>query len=193
MLGKDIANHWLYAAYILDLATILYCGDHTFSTFTIGLPCSEERSPFCGKIELSPDAVCSPERFCGCMENFWNGHEVWILRINFSTDAPGRIVVGPSYLRTNIETLSDAWGPAWSVSPYSEDDACLRITQYNIGKGSVIPWEVTEAHQIDLRGARLCHWLPYRLMQDSAVTDAATKFIDLDLSRSRRLRESRSY
>ena len=85
-----------------------------------------------------------------CLAGLLGNRKIWV----FCNDAT--FPVQDLYLKTDIETLADVWGPVWKVKqPHSHD----LIAQYNVGNGSIIPWpEASGVHPVLAEHQRLCHW-----------------------------------
>ena len=161
-------------AILTDLAVLMYAAAHTSGT---GRPVSIDSEPkapsfpFASDVSLlSGDQVML--RSMTCLNGFLNGRKAWIIRPRTSAygETLREIPENTCWnLSTNIETLSDIWGPIWKVSGRSSTG----ILQYAMGSGSIVPWkpenaklvgtdEYTDEYQVQ-RSERLCHWLPFDL------------------------------
>lgn len=60
------------------------------------------------------------------------------------------------YLKTEIGTFADVFGPVWGVQDRWQPDL---ISRYNVGGGSILPWPFDASVHPELQeGERLCHW-----------------------------------
>ena len=179
---RTLSDSWALTAKCLDLATVLYCGGHTFSALQSGLP-SYGTSLFSGNIQIAPGYNCSPERLDGCMKDFWNGKDIWILKLN-SSAIETALAVGSAHslrqpailLQADIATLSDIWGPAQPV--LLEGGAFSQVVRYNVGNGYMFPWDGEVVDAVSREGMRLCHWLPRGLSRADAFVDPPSESAD---------------
>lgn len=85
-----------------------------------------------------------------CLAPLLGNRDVWVF---------GHVKLHSSptlYLRTDIETFADVWGPVWKVK---DDHEPNKIARYNVGEGSIIPWPFDpRIHPAIAKYERLCHW-----------------------------------
>jgi hypothetical protein len=139
-------------AYLLDIATVSFCGAHlepfdevyfdrVSPTSHYRIPCDAHGSV----IDLQP-------RIFQCLEGFLQGRPVWA----FSTGAPSvELFNKPLYLSTTPDEFANVWGPMWrSVSP-RDNEITLR---YMVSPGFIIPWRRTPGQPTLLPNEVHCHW-----------------------------------
>ena len=177
-----LSDSWALTAKCLDLATVLCCGGHTFSVSQSRLP-NYGSSFFSGDIHFAPRYSCSPERLKGCMKDFWNGNDIWILTLNPSALETAPVVRSAHSLRqpatllqADIATLSDIWGPAQPV--FLESGIRSQVVRYNVGNGHMFPWDEEIVDNVRREGMRLCHWLPRDLSRADAFVDPTSESTD---------------
>ena len=91
----------------------------------------------------------------------------------------------PYYLQASIGALGDMWGPVWSAS-LGDLDSESTSQLYNIGNGTIFPWPWSpEAGISEIPvGVRVCHWLPFNLLEE--IESATPAFGLLEGSREER-------
>ena len=150
---------WRCACRVLDLGVLAYEGAHV-SNFdeqflanrsdTFELP---ERSLALPYTEIPTQLLKSIQyRRLGlrCLSPFLEGREVWVFHSTMEQQVP------PLYLLTDIETFAAVWGPVWKVRDRTHPDL---ISKYNVGGGSIMPWEFNaDMHPTLGANERLCHW-----------------------------------
>ena len=154
---SDVSESWILTTQVLDLATVLYCGGHTFSVLKSGLS-SPLGFLLSGEIQISSGYDCSPEHFDGCMKDFWNGNKLWIFKPKSFNAGPGAyhgVCEPATHLQTDIATLSDVWGTAQPL--LLGQNPSPQIVQYSIGNGTIFPWNAEYANVTGQEGVRLCH------------------------------------
>ena len=161
---SDPGAYWLRTAYIVDLVILMYTAGHTgYIPGDLDTPEFYHDFPFSGNFSLISREEVSL-RSMSCLDPLLKCRKVWVLTPVYTPAATDHFVseVAPElYLSTDIVTFSDIWGPAWEV--YNEDKT--DVLQYSVGNGSIIPWE-SENHPDLVQGERLCHWIPFTLMEE---------------------------
>jgi len=85
-----------------------------------------------------------------CLAPLLGYRDVWIFTHEMLDCQPAL------YLKTDIETFADVWGPCWKVEDQHEPDKAAR---YNVGEGSIIPWSFDPVvHPALAMNEHLCHW-----------------------------------
>lgn len=85
-----------------------------------------------------------------CLAPLLGNRDVWVFEHVKVHSSP------TLYLRTDIETFADVWGPVWKVK---DDHEPNKIARYNVGEGSIIPWPFDpRIHPAIAKYERLCHW-----------------------------------
>ena len=140
-------------AVVLDLGVVSYAHAHVES--------------FGGKeIEATSSRITVPqnlgERFPSmfvlqryptrCLNEFFGGAELWVFH------DWGWLMQPPLYISTAIEIFADLWGPVWQIF---EDKTESSIHHYDVGKGTIVPWALSQSGNLELRdNERFCHFLP---------------------------------
>jgi hypothetical protein len=171
---------WSLTAQVIELAIVSYAGAHIerFDEFLFGRELSFTLVP---RIIYHDDTLtrigqtlpihksCIVEfsrRKLQCMDSFLNGKQPWV----FHSQRPYTHVSERLYLSTNIEPLTDIWGPSWRIAG---DAGPHGIKQYNIGNGAIIPWSL-DSSSLDCRPTPtssevFCHWISNRNWKDEEV------------------------
>ncbi len=85
-----------------------------------------------------------------CLAPFLGDRGVWVLGRGLAEAQPA------FYVRADIETFADVWGPVWAVTKKIRPEHIIR---YNVGGGAIVPWPYDEdQHPLLQAGERLCHW-----------------------------------
>lgn len=145
-----------YAFQALDLVILTYEGAHVsdledlpHSSQNKHMVLLDEVFPTIAEPSESPATYlqCLPMK---CLAPLLGNRDVWVFTntmLNFPTAL---------YLKTDIETFADVWGPVWRVKDQHEPDKTAR---YNVGEGAIIPWPFDPVvHPALATNERLCHW-----------------------------------
>lgn len=105
-----------------------------------------------------------------CLAPLLGNRDVWVFT-HKGLDCPPAL-----YLRTDIETFADVWGPVWKVKDQHEPG---KIARYNVGEGSIIPWSFDPmVHPALAMTERLCHWRSnYDFINNDASSIDSGKFV----------------
>ncbi|KAM3066964.1 hypothetical protein ACMFMF_010013 [Clarireedia jacksonii] len=171
---------WSLTAQVIELAIISYAGAHIErfdesllgreTTFTIRprrIYYDDMLTRIGQKVPNCPSCMIKfSRRKLQCMDSLLNGKQPWV----FHSQRPYTKVGGRLYLSTNIESLTDLWGPSWKIV---EDAAPNEIKQYDIGNGAIIPWSA-ESSNFDWRPILMssevfCHWISSRSWNENEV------------------------
>lgn len=140
----------------LDLILLAYEGAHVLDFVNIPRNLNEQIDLF-DEDFLSSRKVRDRYTSClrrlpmKCLAPLLGNRDVWVFG-HAMLHAPPAL-----YLRTDIETFADVWGPVWKVKDQHEPN---RIARYNVGEGSIIPWPFNPVlHPALATGERLCHWI----------------------------------
>lgn len=101
-----------------------------------------------------------------CLNRFLGSQEIWAFG-QPTTETGNKdtaVEANRLCLSTNIESLSDVWGPAWAVK---ESESQSQINSYHIGNGVIVPWSDASDHAsisapAESRKEVFCHWTSYR-------------------------------
>jgi hypothetical protein len=189
--------HWQRAVQVIDLGVLSYAGAHIerFDMKFLDVEISCFKLPNTGShlresLEDKPEAdsraskihcalsnqasaprrsaevnwppITMRRRKLQCLGNFLGGMEVWVFHQGLYCQDTQRLC-----LLTDIETLTDVWGPSWKM--LCELDPS-RIERLDIGNGLIIPWmlplgassEIKNGSNasLDLRAGEICcHWI----------------------------------
>jgi len=115
------------------------------------------------RIESNWQLCTLRRRRLGCLDSFLGGIDVWVFHQRH--DAQGDELL---CLSTDIETLTDIWGPLWKILRTSSSGYIERL---DIGNGSIVPW----ASQQDSgcpnlqNGEVYCHWISNKTWNSQLV------------------------
>lgn len=145
-----------YTFQALDLVLLAYEGAHVsdLEDFPDSSPNKhvillEEVLPTFAELSESPTTYLRrlPMK---CLAPLLGNRDVWVFTGTMLNFPPA------VYLKTDIETFADVWGPVWRVKDQHEPDKTAR---YNVGEGSIIPWPFDPVvHPALAMNERLCHW-----------------------------------
>jgi hypothetical protein len=101
-----------------------------------------------------------------CLDNLLGGMEVWV----FHQSENGARDDAQLCLSTDIETLTDIWGPSWKILRKSSPGQIKRL---DIGNGSIVPWAFhSHLNSPDIRpGEVYCHWTPLKKWNSKNIED----------------------
>lgn len=139
----------------MDLVLLAYEGAHVSdlnklsdSSLNKHLILLGEHLPAFAEASRSP-TICYRRLPMKCLAPLLGNRDVWVFT-HMMLDCPPAL-----YLRTDIETFADVWGPVWKVKDQHEPD---KIARYNVGEGSIIPWPFDPlVHPVLVMNERLCH------------------------------------
>lgn len=154
----------------LDLVLLAYEGAHvsnleelTDSSLNKQTILLGGQFPAFADISRSP-TTCYRRLPMKCLAPLLGYRDVWVFT-HTMLDYPPAL-----YLKTDIETFADVWGPVWKVTDQHEPED--KIARYNVGEGSIIPWPFDPlVHPVLAVNERLCHW---RSNFDFINTDASS-------------------
>ncbi|MCJ1426686.1 hypothetical protein MMC29_004589 [Sticta canariensis] len=139
---KSCFGCWDDMVHLLDLAVLIYAGAHV------------------GPLPEEIISVAKPfQRFSRIKLRAWPlrclnlllGNKPALIFYSQTIDPVGEI-----YISASADVFANIWGPMWRV--YSESDRS--ILHYNVGSGSIIPWEFETGHHPQLKdNERLGHWM----------------------------------
>ena len=101
-----------------------------------------------------------------CLDKLLGGMEVWVFhQSQYDTQDDTRL-----YLSTDIETLTDIWGPLWKNLRKSNPG---QIERLDIGNGSIVPWAShPNLNSPDIHlGEVYCHWIPIKNWNSKEIED----------------------
>jgi hypothetical protein len=139
-------------AFVLEFATISYCGGHLepfdevyfeSGRETISIPCDDHGH----RITIS-------RRPLACLAGFLQDQAVWAFCVEHPSTS-GTADETPLYLSTTPEELADVWGPVWKSVPRREGNAILR---FMVAPGSIVPSPQRHRSVPVREGEVLCHW-----------------------------------
>ncbi|MCJ1465998.1 hypothetical protein MMC07_004617 [Pseudocyphellaria aurata] len=133
---------WEDTAHLLDLAVLIYTGAHV-DPLIEGMINTAKLFGMFSRIILQTQPL-------KCLSPLFGDRQAWIFSL---------IPIIPHdgiYISTSADLFADIWGPMWKV--YREDDRS--ILQYNVGGGSIVPWDHDIGHHPRLKdNERLGHWM----------------------------------
>ena len=116
-------------------------------------------------IESNWPPVTLRRRRLRCLDYFLGGMDVWVFHQGHDAQGDERV-----FLSTDIETLTDVWGPLWKILRTSSHG---RIERLDIGNGSIVPW----ASRLDSGPPKLqngevyCHWISSKTWNSEVVEE----------------------
>lgn len=138
----------------LDLVLLAYEGAHVSdldhsSTSITDISLLNRGQPFLKEDSGSP--ITYARRLpLKCLAPPLENRDVWVFT-DTMTNVPQNL-----YLKTDIETFTDVWGPVWGVTDQDEPN---KIARYNVGLGSILPSSFDPVvHPALAINERLCHW-----------------------------------
>jgi hypothetical protein len=148
---------WRCAVHVLDMAVLSYAGAHTQLFGESPIKYITLPGPF-----LEEQYFMFRRRSFNCLGEFLRGEEAWVLEW-YHPDAP-QLNLPPLCLATDATTFGDIWGPMWKscalVNGKADYDHILR---YNVGNGSILPWNLPSPGSEDWIRLRknevFCHWI----------------------------------
>jgi hypothetical protein len=161
---------WDFTVQSLNVAVLSYAGAHTqrFDSKVLGEDVGSFQIPHrfnyfnedlrniprpstSGHIKLQP-------RSLQCLHSFLGNKPPWIFLRDSDDNTEERLL-----LSTDIETLTDIWGPSWKVIDNSDP---TRIRQYDIGNGAVVLWPLdasdTASSPTPESSEVFCHWVSFK-------------------------------
>ncbi|PQE07794.1 hypothetical protein CJF31_00007621 [Rutstroemia sp. NJR-2017a BVV2] len=171
---------WTLTAQVIELAIISYAGAHierfdeslfgrgiVFTLLPRRIYHDDTLARIGQTLPIHENCIIKfSRRKLQCMDSFLNGKQPWV----FHSQRPYTNVSERLYLSTNIEPLTDLWGPSWRIAGEAAPNG---IKQYNIGNGAIIPWSL-DSSAFDCRPTPtssevFCHWISARNWKDEEV------------------------
>ena len=130
---------------ILDLAVLSFSGAHLepFDEMNIGRRVEE--------FGITGVAVLRRRRM-RCLDTYLDRKEVWVFEVASRPDQTRS--TEQLYLSACIEDFNTLWGPVWSKSLPNNGP----VIRYDVGPGSLIPWERADSEPSPEDGETFCHW-----------------------------------
>ena len=150
-MGKQALEFvWYCASQALDLAVLFFAGAHRqdFSRY-IG---RESLTP--GPFVQLPVQFTLRQRHLQCLNNLFGGNPVWV----FHPSSVAKDSDESLYLSTNMRDFSHIWGSVWEIS--TSGSLKQGINRYDVGGGSIYPWQLPKDGPKVFDGEIFCHWLP---------------------------------
>lgn len=156
---------WRCTVHLLDLALVSYIGAHTESSDAALSEGSQQVTipgPFTPQAQAGIAAgafIIMRRRKMLCIDNLLRQRDVWVF--HRGTDAISEVRL---LLSTDVETISDIWGPLWKMKAPNSSG----VSRYSIGNGFIIPSQLNPWREVPIDtkvryGTEVfCHWISCR-------------------------------